>query len=143
MTPTEILPNTMYSVILYDGDCGFCSRVVIFVAQRDPARKFRFAPLQSPLGKELLHSAGRPTEDLDTVVLLERGRAFTKSTAALMIAGRLQRPWPLARIFLIVPRRIRDWVYDLIARNRHHLLPAPDRCVMPSQLDGRMLEGEP
>jgi predicted DCC family thiol-disulfide oxidoreductase YuxK len=127
-------------VILYDGDCGFCSRIVIFVAERNPAAHFRFAPLQSPVGIQTLRSAGLPADDLATVVLLDAGVVYTKSTAALRITGGLRKPWPLARVFLLIPRPIRDFVYDVIARNRRRILPAQDRCMLPSQLEGRMVE---
>jgi len=127
-------------IIFYDGDCGFCSRVVIFVADRDPARVFRFASLQSALGVEARRKAGLPAEVLDTMLLLERGAVHVKSTAALRIAGRLRMPWPLARLLLLIPRFIRDYVYDVVARNRHRLLRG-DRCVLPARLEGRMADG--
>lgn len=130
-------------VILYDGDCGFCSRVVIFVADRDPDEVFRFAPLQSSLGVAARRRAGVPTNDLDTMLLLDRGAVHTKSTAALRIAGGLRWPWSLARIFLLIPRPIRDFAYDVIARNRHRILPAPESCMLPAQLAGRVVEDEP
>jgi predicted DCC family thiol-disulfide oxidoreductase YuxK len=113
------------------------------VAERDPAAHFRFAALQSAAGIELLQAASLPTDVLDTVVLVEGGAVHTKSTAALLIAGRLRGPWQLARVFLLVPRPIRDFVYDVIARNRRRILPAQDRCIQPSQLEGRMVETDP
>ncbi len=129
-------------VILYDGDCGFCSRIVIFVADRDPEGAFRFAPLQSSIGVAARQRAGVAADDLDTMILLDRGAVHTKSTAALRIAGGLPWPWFLARIFLLIPRPIRDFAYDVIARNRHRILPAPDSCMLPGRLEGRVVEDE-
>jgi predicted DCC family thiol-disulfide oxidoreductase YuxK len=129
-------------IILYDGECAFCSRLVVFVVERDDGRRFRFASLQSAAGRALLERAGLPTDHLDTLVLIEAGRLRTKSGAALAIASRLGRGWPLVRVFMAVPAPLRDLVYDGIARYRHRLLSSSDRCILPSEMKGRMLEEE-
>ena len=129
-------------IILFDGACGFCSRSVVFVVERDPKARFRYAPLQSPVGQGILRSAGLPTDDLDTVVLLEDGKVYTKSTASLKIAGDLRKPWPVLKMFLLVPRPIRDLIYDLVATNRHRILPGQDRCLIPSRIAGRVVESD-
>ncbi len=128
-------------IVFYDGDCGFCSRVVIFVADRDPGRAFRFAPLESELGLTVRRNAGLSTRDVETMLLLEGGRVHTRSTAALRVAGGLRWPWPLARLLLLIPRVIRDRVYDVIARNRHRISRG-DHCVLPATLEGRMVEAD-
>jgi predicted DCC family thiol-disulfide oxidoreductase YuxK len=129
-------------IILFDGACGFCSRTVVFVVERDRHARFRFAPLQSNVGQAALRSAGLPTDDLDTVVLLDDGKVYTKSTASLKIAGGLRMPWRLLKLLLVVPRPIRDAVYDIVARNRHRILPGQDRCLIPAQLTGRVVESD-
>lgn len=128
-------------VVFFDGDCGFCSRVVIFVAERDPNARFRFAPLQSAVGKSVLNFSDRSVDALDTVILMDGEDLFVKSTAALQIARRLRFPWSMAIVLMIVPRFARDWVYDLVARHRHRIF-ADDRCVLPSILAGRMLDAD-
>lgn len=129
-------------IILFDGACGFCSRIVVFVAERDPGARFRYAPLQSPIGQQILRSGGLPTQDVDTVVLLESGKVYSKSTASLRIAGGLRMPWRLLKLLLVVPRPIRDAVYDLVARNRHRILPGQDRCLIPSRIAGRVVDND-
>jgi predicted DCC family thiol-disulfide oxidoreductase YuxK len=142
MAASTFLSMSTGPIILFDGACGFCSRVVVFVATRDTKAKFRFAPLQSAPGQQILSAAELPTDRLDTVVLLDGDRVYVKSAAALRIAGGLGVPWSLARIFKIVPRRIRDFVYDLVARNRHLVFRRQDHCLIPAQLEGRVLETE-
>src|SRR5262245_53083141 len=106
------------SVVLFDGECILCHHSVRFILRRDPGKRFRFASLQSPVAKQLLQQAEVRQEDLpDSIVLLEQGRVFLRSTAALRIAWRMSGLWPLAAIFLIVPSFLRDAVYDLVARN--------------------------
>jgi len=119
------------SIVLFDGGCGLCSRTVGFVMARDPGERFRFVPLQSPEGQDLLARHGVPA-DLGTVVLLEEGRALTRSTAALGIARRLRAPWPLLGLLLLVPRPLRDAMYDVVARRRYRWFGAADACRVPT-----------
>lgn len=125
-------------IIFHDGDCGFCSRMVIFVAARDPRVVFRFAPLQSEMGMAVASRAGL-ADPPDTLVLLDGERVLTRSDAVLAIVRGMRMPWPLLGVFRLVPRGIRDAVYDLVARNRHRL--SGDHCVLPSQLEGRLIGG--
>lgn len=108
------------AVILFDGDCGFCSRWASFVAARDPRRRFRFLGLASVEGQALLEAWGFDPGNVDTVVLVEDGRVSTHSNAVLRILRRLHAPWPLLYGLVIVPRPIRDAVYHRIAAHRPH-----------------------
>ncbi len=119
------------AVILYDGDCGLCDRLVQFVLPRDPAGHHRFAALQSEYGRSALQRAGLPTDDLDTMVLIEGGRISVRSTAALRVLRRLKAPWPLLSLFLCVPRPIRDFVYARIAQNRGRFFQRTSTCGLP------------
>ena len=105
-------------VILYDGWCNLCDSSVAFVLSHDRAAHFRFAALQSPAAAALL--VGCPSkEHLErTMVLVESGRCRTRSEAVLAILGRLPAPWRWLQVLTIVPRPVRDRVYDLIARHR-------------------------
>ena len=121
----------MSAIVLFDGTCAFCERSLVFVARRDSAGYFRFGASQTPEGAEILARHGITTEVASTIVLIEDGRVFMKSSAALRIARRMRWPWPLAAIFLAVPRVIRDAVYMTVSRNRHRLMGNADVCAVP------------
>ncbi len=128
-------------MVLFDGVCNLCNGTVRFIARRDPGARFRFAALQSPIGRELLGLSALPDGALETLVLLEEGRLFVRSTAALRIARRLSGLWPLAYGAIVIPRPIRDGVYRLIARHRYRLFGRQETCMIPSaDLRSRFLE---
>lgn len=115
-------------VILFDGVCNLCTGSVQFVIARDSRQRFRFASLQSPAAERLL---GR-RDDLESVVLVQGGRTYRKSGAALRIARRLDGLWPLLSLLLLVPRPLRDAVYDAIGRRRYRLFGKRAACWAPS-----------
>jgi predicted DCC family thiol-disulfide oxidoreductase YuxK len=124
-------------LILYDGVCGLCNRFNRFVLARDPGGRFQFAALQSRLAAEILARHGREPRDLDTLYLvLARGRPderlLRKSDAALWILGALGGPWRLAGVLRAVPRAVRDFGYDLVARARYRLFGRYDACPLPA-----------
>ena len=119
-------------VVLFDGICNLCNGMVAFVIDRDPAARFAFGALQSDAARTLLDRVSAPEPLPDSIILLEDGRVYTKSTAALRIARGLQFPWPLAAAFLAVPRPVRDWLYDTVARNRYRWFGQRDVCIMPT-----------
>jgi predicted DCC family thiol-disulfide oxidoreductase YuxK len=128
------------SVILFDGVCNLCNRAVQFVIARDPAARFQFAPLQSAAAVRLLESVDAG-ELPDSVVLLEDGRVWTRSTAALRVARRLRFPWPAAYLLIAIPRPLRDWVYNVVARNRYGWFGKRAACMLPTPaLRARFLE---
>jgi predicted DCC family thiol-disulfide oxidoreductase YuxK len=119
-------------VVLFDGVCRLCSGWVRFLIRFDRERRFRLAPVQSPEGQAILEWYGLPTDHYETVLLVEGARLSTKSTAVLRVMGGLPFPWWLAAIGRIVPRRIRDWLYDRIARNRYRLFGRREACLRPA-----------
>jgi predicted DCC family thiol-disulfide oxidoreductase YuxK len=119
------------AVIFYDGECGLCDRLVQFVLPRDPRGWFRFAALQSEYARKALAAAGMPSDDFDTMVLIESGRAYVRSSAALRVLRRLRWPWPIFFPFIVVPPFVRDAVYRFIARNRHRWFARPESCGLP------------
>ena len=121
------------SVILFDGVCNLCNGFVTFVIARDPAGRFQFGPLQSSAAQCLLGSIDSREEWPDSMVLVENGRAWTRSAAALRIARGLSFPWPLAYVFVVVPRPLRDWIYNLVARNRYRWFGKRDVCMVPTR----------
>jgi len=121
----------MRSIVLFDGVCNFCSDSVNFIIRHDTENRFAFTPLQSEKGIELRAKYGID-DDIDSIVLIEDDRAFTKSTAALRIAKRLGGIWALAYAFIIVPRPIRDYFYELFAKYRYRLFGKKDECMLPT-----------
>jgi predicted DCC family thiol-disulfide oxidoreductase YuxK len=123
----------MNPLVLFDGVCNLCNGFVQFVIERDPTARFQFGALQSDAAQRLLASAAWSSpETPETVVLLEDGRVFTRSTAALRIVRRLSFPWPLAYGFILIPRPLRDAIYDSIARRRYRWFGRREQCMMPT-----------
>jgi len=122
----------MSPTILFDGVCNLCHGFVQFVIARDPAARFRFATLQSRAAASLLHGAGVTVPLPDSMVLVEDGRVYTRSTAALRIARGLRAPWPLAFALIVVPRIVRDAVYDFIAARRYRWFGRRETCLLPT-----------
>ena len=132
------VPAAAPAIVLFDGECGFCARTVQFIVRHDPRAHFRFATLQSAAGQVLLAQHGLPVNRLDSVVLLENGRIFTRSTAALRICRRLSGAWPLLAVGFALPLSWRDQGYDWIARRRRRL--AGPHAISPP-LDASRLIG--
>jgi predicted DCC family thiol-disulfide oxidoreductase YuxK len=120
------------AIVLFDGVCNLCNGSVTFIIKRDPERRLRFAALQSDSGRALLGKVGLPRDALDTLVLVEGGRAYTRSTAALRIARRLSGLWPLFYGLIVVPRPLRDLLYRAVARNRYRWFGKRDTCMLPT-----------
>ena len=120
------------AVVLFDGVCNLCNALVRFVIARDPNAHFQFAALTSDAAKRLLQAAGASSALPDSVVLVDEGRVFIRSDAALRIARRLRFPWRLAYTLRIVPRGLRDRLYDLIVSRRYRWFGRRDSCLVPS-----------
>ena len=118
------------AIILFDGECNFCSSSVQFILNRDDKEYFSFASLQSDIGKELLksHSVGK---EVDSIVLIENDKAYIESTAALRICLHLKGSWKLCYGFLIIPSFLRNVFYKLIAKHRYRLFGKADQCMIP------------
>lgn len=119
-------------IILFDGVCNLCNGAVQFVIKRDPGGKFLFASLQSEEGKKLLEQFQLPPEDLSSFVLIEDEKIFTRSTGALKVAKQLKGAIKLLYAFIIVPKFIRDGVYNWIARNRYKWFGKQNECMLPN-----------
>jgi len=129
--PAAVVDDLDSPVILFDGVCNLCNAAVRTVVRHDDAGVYRLAPLGSPVGQELLRRHGLPTDGFDSVVLVEDGAAYTRSTAALRVCRRLGRPWSLLGPLLAVPAPLRDPFYDLVARTRYRLFGRTDGCQVP------------
>ena len=119
-------------VILFDGVCNFCSFWVKFVIRRDPKGKFRFAPLQSPMGREAARALALPENPPASVILKEDGRYYVRSPASLRILRRLAGLWPLFYLLIAVAAPLRDLAYKLIANNRYRWFGKNDSCFVPT-----------
>ena len=120
------------TIVLFDGVCNLCNGSVQFLLRRDRRRRFRFAALQSAAGQALLEEYGLPTQILPTIVVLEGGRARVRSDAALHLARRLPWPWPALAVFRILPRPLRDALYDFVARHRYRWFGRTESCMLPT-----------
>jgi predicted DCC family thiol-disulfide oxidoreductase YuxK len=132
------------SLVLFDGKCNLCNGAVQFMIDHERAPNMKFAPLQSDLASERLVAAmgeeparaliqgATGSGDPDTIVVIEDGKAYTHSTAALRIASHLKAPWRWAFVFYVVPRFIRDVVYRWIARNRYRWFGKSESCRVPT-----------
>lgn len=118
-------------VILFDGVCNLCNTSVLFIIQRDPKSKFRFASLQSDFGKAQMLRFGLNNSELNSVLLIKQEILYQKSNAALEIARNLTGGWPLLYGFKIIPAFLRDWIYNWIARNRYRWFGKKDACMIP------------
>jgi predicted DCC family thiol-disulfide oxidoreductase YuxK len=111
--------KTTPPVVLFDGVCKLCNGSVNFILNRDSKGQLKLAPLQSEYGLRVLASQGKNSDALDSMFLLEGAQLFEKSTAIIRISKYLNGAWPLCMIFLLIPRFIRDFIYDVIANNRY------------------------
>ena len=121
----------MNPVVLFDGVCNFCNGTVNFIIRHDRRKKFKFAPLQSKIGREMKAKYGI-SRDIDSIILVEDGQAFAQSTAGLRIARRLGGIWSLGYVFIIIPASLRDFCYRLFAKYRYRLFGRQDACMLPS-----------
>ncbi len=128
------------AVIFFDGVCNLCNGFVQFVIARDKAGYYKFASLQSATAETYLKSCNYPTGELNSVVLYENGKCYTQSTAALRILKKLSGAWPVVFAFIIIPEKLRNLVYDLIAKNRYRWFGKQESCWLPTpELKGRFL----
>ena len=122
----------MGAVVLFDGVCNFCNATINFIIEHDRTGYFKFAPLQSETGERLMAEHGIDRIETDSIILVESGKAFTHSDAALRIARRLDGIWSWVYAFRVVPRFIRDAAYKIFARHRYRLFGRQDACMMPT-----------
>ena len=122
----------MSAIILFDGVCNFCNGSVNFIIERDPTGYFMFAPLQSEIGEKLLRENGVDKAQTDSVILIEDGKVYTHSTAALRIARKLEDRWSWFSHLTIVPRFIRDGFYRLFAKYRYKMFGKQEACMLPT-----------
>lgn len=127
-------------IILFDGLCNLCNGSVNFILKRDKDKKYKFASLQSEIGKELCKQydidtnvLARSADGVDSIILIKNDKVFIKSAAVLEIIKDLPIGWRVFRIGIILPKVIRDWLYDIIAKHRYRIFGKKDECPIPSK----------
>ncbi|MDT0551737.1 thiol-disulfide oxidoreductase DCC family protein [Urechidicola vernalis] len=123
---------TPQPLILFDGICNLCNSSVQFVLKKDKNKQFIFASIQSDAAKEILLQFSKNNSDLGSIFLIHKDHLYTKSSAILRIGKLLGRFYSLAIIFWVVPKPIRNWVYDYIAKNRYKWYGKKDECMIPT-----------
>lgn len=118
-------------LIVLDGVCVLCSRVMREIAGRDRAGRFRFTAAQGELGDALMRHYGVDPENPETVLLIEDGRALGKIDMALRVADVIGGPFALLKLLSVLPRPVQDWCYDRVAKNRYRLFGRTDACIRP------------
>ena len=119
-------------VMMFDGVCNLCCAGVRFFMARDKPGLIRFCPMQSETGQSMLRELGLPLEDYETFAVRDGNAVFYRSDAYLQLLRYLPYPWRLLGAMRIVPRAVRDWLYDRIAQNRYRLFGRRDRCIVPT-----------
>lgn len=144
------------NIILFDGVCNFCNASVNFVIKHDRKNSFKFAPLQSEISKNLIPTLSNrvppvasavaqgeeeKNAEFKTIIYLERGVLYTRSTALLKILKKLGGIYSLAYIFIFVPRFLRDLIYDLVAGSRYKWFGKRERCMVPTaEVRGKFID---
>ncbi len=124
--------NESGPILLFDGVCNLCNKLVIFIIRRDYRAKIRFSPLQSPAGSSMLHTGGLSAENINSIVFIEGTSYFMKSAAVLHIFKVLGGGWNILFGLIIIPEFIRDFFYDLISKNRYRIFGRTEKCMIPS-----------
>ncbi|HYF71086.1 MAG TPA: DCC1-like thiol-disulfide oxidoreductase family protein [Ohtaekwangia sp.] len=128
-------------LILFDGVCNLCNAAVNFIIKRDAAAKFKFASLQSNRAKYELNRFRSGENTLHSVILIDGDTIYKESDAVLRIAAELGMPWSFFRIFKILPRKFRNALYNVLARNRYRLFGRKSECMIPTpELKSRFLD---
>ncbi|MFC5192017.1 thiol-disulfide oxidoreductase DCC family protein [Algoriphagus aquatilis] len=120
------------SIILFDGVCTLCNASIDFILKRDHKNRFLVGALQEPVSKKVLSNFQVDDSYLDSLVLVENGKVYFRSTAALRIAKKLNRPWPLFYFLIAIPAFLRDPVYNWIGKNRYRWFGKKSTCRIPT-----------
>ncbi|MEH6763013.1 MAG: thiol-disulfide oxidoreductase DCC family protein [Aequorivita antarctica] len=125
--------NEKHKIILFDGVCNLCNGAVTYIIKHDKKNVFKFAALQSEIGKQLVAKFNIDTKKVDSIILIDDEKHYEKSSAALHITKNLSGAYPLLFGFMIVPKFFRNAVYDYIARNRYKWFGKKESCMIPTK----------
>jgi len=133
--------NNESYILLFDGVCNLCNHIVQFTIKRDLKAKFKFATLQSENGQALLKKFDLPTDGFNTFVFINGNKYFLKSSAGLNVLKELGGVWKLFYAFIIFPKPLRDFIYNIIAKTRYRIFGKRDNCMIPtSDINQRFLQ---
>jgi predicted DCC family thiol-disulfide oxidoreductase YuxK len=133
--------HTDQSIIFFDGVCNLCEGFVQWVIKRDPDGYFHFSSLQSDFARSFFESRGSDLNDLNSVILYNKGRFYKNSDVSLEVFKQLKFPWSLLYPFKVIPRIIRDSIYQWIAKNRYRWFGKKEQCMIPTpELQSRFLD---
>ncbi len=124
--------NKPKTILLFDGVCNLCNGYINFIIKRMKSDTVRFGTLQSESGQELLEKNGLSPHELDTVVLIQNGKLYTKSDVAFRLAKEMSGGWPMFSVLLVIPKFLRDGIYDIISRNRYRWFGKQASCMIPT-----------
>ena len=127
--------NTLYPdkpLVLFDGVCNLCNASVQFIIEHDPEGKIMFASLQSERGQAILQHLGMKMDDFDTFIFIEKGVAYTRSTGILKEIRYFRGLWSFLYVFIVIQRPIRDFFYNIVARNRYRWFGKKNECWLPT-----------
>ena len=129
-----------HPIVLFDGVCNFCNYWVNFAIKRDKKNRLKFTPIQGETAKTILPEFSISTSELSSVIIIDNGKAYTQSSAALRISLYLDGGWKLLYGLMIFPKFLRDLVYNIIARNRYRWFGKKEACMVPTaEVRGRFL----
>ena len=132
--------NKDKAIVLFDGICNFCSSSVLFIIKRDPKGYFLFSALQTESGALIMKKYNIHSDKMDSIILIQNNKVFYRSDAALKIARKLKGGWKLFYAAIVIPPLIRNFFYDLVARNRYRWFGKRDLCFIPDQnVKGRFI----
>lgn len=140
-SPAPLTESAPHNLVLFDGICNLCNGAIQFIVERDPKQKFRFASLQSEAAQHHITHFSLSGPHLYSILLIKKGKVYDRSSAALEIARELSGLWPVLYGFKIIPRFIRDALYNLVAANRYWLFGKKDECMIPTpELKARFIQ---
>ena len=142
-TPAPLL-KPGETVVLFDGVCKLCNGWARFLILHDHQRRMRLAAVQSPEGQALLAWAGLPLDQFDSIAVIRDRHHWERSEAVFEIIAQLPARWRPMLLLRGIPRFLRDWAYDRIARNRYRLFGKYDTCLLPNaDHEQRFLKDQP
>ena len=121
------------NIIIFDGLCNLCNWSVQFIIKRDPNAVFKFASLQSEFGVAITQRDKFSSENPESVLLFKKGKLLDKSSAALAIAAELNGIWKTLAVFRLLPKNMRDAIYDFVANNRYRWFGKRNECMVPKE----------
>ncbi len=128
------------NIIIFDGVCNFCNNGVNFIIKRDKHAKFLFSPMQSNIAQDIMAKYDFDQTNLNTILLIKDGKCFSKSDAVIEITKELSAFWYIFSYFKVFPLFIRDYIYDVVSKNRYKLFGKKSSCIMPTKgLEDRFL----